>query len=134
MLLLLACVNLSGEWSGALECSSTDGDFDVVVEFTLYPENGDFTGAGVLAYSFHVEPPVEVEAQVDVEFEAPEAKLPQDLVYEVRGRVCTTTLGGYSVETDCSAYELSETEIHWDGANALSVDPDSGDCEGEITR
>ena len=134
MILLVGCVNLAGEWSGTLDCVTASGNYTAYVEFELEWDEGDYEGDGSILYSLDDNYGTTLEVTFDVDVEQPEQPGPQDLDVDAVSQRCTVSAGGYSYDQPCEGNALDNTDVSWDGANEINLDPDDGDCDGDIRR
>lgn len=134
LIALFGCVNLAGEWSGTLDCATASGNYSAYVEFELAWDEGDYEGDGSILYSLDDDYGTTLDVTFDVDVEHPDQPGAQDLDVDAVSQRCTVSSGGYSYEQPCEGNALDNTEIRWDGANVINIDPDDGDCDGDISR
>lgn len=134
LFVLMGCINLAGDWSGSLDCVTASGNYAAFVEFTLEWDEGDYEGDGSVLYSFDDDYGTTLEVTFELDVEQPEQPGPQELDADAVSRKCTASAGGYSYEQPCEGDALSDTEVSWDGANVINLDPADGDCDGDISR
>lgn len=130
-LVLFACADLSGEWSGTLDCVTSSGNYTSDITFTLDPADGQFEGDGDDYFQFDG---YSIDVVFNIDIDRPDHGGAQDLDVDAVSESCTYAAGGLSYETECTGYTLADTTVSWDGGDQMVVDPDDGDCDGELTR